>query len=63
MFVSVRLTFFSVSKFNNAENDNISQTENNITKVQGIKGLSSGVFYDNLMPSFLRVISVDLFPL
>lgn len=30
-------------------------TDNNASTVQGIKGLSSGVFYDNLMPSFLRV--------
>ncbi|XP_073813225.1 solute carrier family 12 member kcc isoform X9 [Musca autumnalis] len=28
---------------------------NNVTKVKGIKGLSSGVFYDNLMPSFLEL--------
>lgn len=27
----------------------------NVTKVKGIKGLSSGVFYDNIMPSFLEV--------
>lgn len=25
-----------------------------MTKVQGIKGLASGVFYDNIMPSFLE---------
>ncbi|XP_037941652.1 solute carrier family 12 member 6-like [Teleopsis dalmanni] len=28
---------------------------NNVTQVKGIKGLASGVFYDNLMPSFLEV--------
>ncbi|XP_023030768.1 solute carrier family 12 member 4 isoform X8 [Drosophila tropicalis] len=27
---------------------------NNVTKVKGIKGLSSGVFYDNIFPSFLE---------
>ncbi|XP_037946069.1 solute carrier family 12 member 6 isoform X1 [Teleopsis dalmanni] len=27
---------------------------NNVTQVKGIKGLASGVFYDNLMPSFLE---------
>ncbi|XP_052839351.1 solute carrier family 12 member 6 isoform X2 [Drosophila gunungcola] len=26
---------------------------NNVTKVKGIKGLASGVFYDNIFPSFL----------
>lgn len=30
-------------------------TENNLTIVQGIKGLASGVFFDNLAPSFLEV--------
>lgn len=25
-----------------------------MTKVKGIKGLASGVFYDNIMPSFLE---------
>ncbi|KAL5287968.1 hypothetical protein ACFFRR_008671 [Megaselia abdita] len=28
-------------------------SENNVSLVRGIKGLNSGVFYDNLMPSFL----------
>ncbi|XP_017018553.1 solute carrier family 12 member 6 isoform X1 [Drosophila kikkawai] len=27
---------------------------NNVTKVKGIKGLASGVFYDNIFPSFLE---------
>ncbi|XP_065368000.1 solute carrier family 12 member 6 isoform X1 [Calliphora vicina] len=27
----------------------------NVTKVKGIKGLASGVFYENLMPSFLEL--------
>lgn len=27
---------------------------NNVTKVKGIKGLSSGVFYENILPSFLE---------
>ncbi|KAH8233136.1 solute carrier family 12 member 4 isoform X3 [Drosophila bipectinata] len=27
---------------------------NNVTRVKGIKGLSSGVFYDNIFPSFLE---------
>ncbi|KAH8405519.1 hypothetical protein KR215_001947 [Drosophila sulfurigaster] len=27
--------------------------KNNVTKVKGIKGLASGVFYDNILPSFL----------
>ncbi|XP_037715715.1 solute carrier family 12 member 6 isoform X2 [Drosophila subpulchrella] len=27
---------------------------NNVTKVKGIKGLASGVFYDNIWPSFLE---------
>ncbi|XP_017045012.1 solute carrier family 12 member 6 isoform X1 [Drosophila ficusphila] len=27
---------------------------NNVTQVQGIKGLASGVFYDNIFPSFLE---------
>ncbi|TDG40461.1 hypothetical protein AWZ03_013123 [Drosophila navojoa] len=27
---------------------------NNVTRVKGIKGLASGVFYDNIMPSFLE---------
>lgn len=31
------------------------QIENNATIIQGIKGLESGVFFDNLMPSFLEV--------
>ncbi|KAM7341779.1 solute carrier family 12 member kcc isoform 4-T6 [Cochliomyia hominivorax] len=29
--------------------------EHNVTKVKGIKGLASGVFYENLMPSFLEL--------
>ena len=29
--------------------------DHNVSKVKGIKGLSSGVFFDNLMPSFLEV--------
>ncbi|XP_039954921.1 solute carrier family 12 member 6 isoform X1 [Bactrocera neohumeralis] len=29
-------------------------TNNNVTKVKGIKGLASGVFYENLLPSFLE---------
>lgn len=28
---------------------------NNVTHVKGIKGLASGVFYENVMPSFLEV--------
>ncbi|XP_055839309.1 solute carrier family 12 member 6 isoform X2 [Episyrphus balteatus] len=27
---------------------------NNVTKIKGIKGLSSGVFYENILPSFLE---------
>lgn len=29
--------------------------DNNVSKVKGIKGLSSGVFYENILPSFLEV--------
>lgn len=59
----------SASKFNNAARDKNflfllflprHLTAHNITTVQGIKGLSSGVFYDNLMPSFLDVILINL---
>lgn len=30
-------------------------SEHNVSIVQGIKGLASGVFFDNLAPSFLEV--------
>jgi len=32
----------------------LSSIANNVTKVKGIKGLASGVFYDNIFPSFLE---------
>lgn len=41
-----------IKKINNV---NFVYVGNNISTVQGIKGLSSGVFFDNLMPSFLDV--------
>lgn len=38
-----------------------SQTDNDVTVVRGIKGLASGVFFDNLGDSFLEVsLALDL---
>lgn len=33
--------------------------ESNVTIVQGIRGLESGVLFENLMPSFLEVIKSE----
>lgn len=48
-FVSVNVRFHSDSSFF------FVSLENTVTVVKGIKGLASGVFFDNLGPSFLEV--------